>query len=209
MRHLLLISLLIPLMACPAWAAESDAEPAKEKDLAPMTPSLDTNPDIDAKPHTLKGNIEHHTGAAKKKMKAAVNKEANRRRALLQQRTMLDKMPQIPGLRADYTFEQSVGIIGIRFMKDTGKPAIIERVFAGTPAARLGLEVYDKIVAVDGIPLIGLNREECFDLMIGEPESSVTLSINRNGSFLVKQIIRMDFNRIPDLSVRRSYLMAL
>ena len=196
-------------MACPAWAAESDAEPPKEKDLAPMTPSLDTNPGIDAKTHTLKGNIEHHTSAAKKKMKAAANKEANRRRALLQQRTMLDKMPQIPGLRADYTFEQSVGIIGIRFMKDTGKPAIIERVFAGTPAARLGLEVYDKIVAVDGIPLIGLNREECFDLMIGEPESSVTLSINRNGSFLVKQIIRMDFNRIPDLSVRRSYLMAL
>ena len=86
---------------------------------------------------------------------------------------------------------------------------IIEKVFAGTPAARLGLQENDKIVAVDGIPLLGLNREECFDLMIGEPESSVTLSINRDGNFMVKQITRMDFNRIPDLSVRRSYLQAL
>lgn len=181
---------------------------AAEGDLAPMTPALD--PNAPKAVHTLKGNIEHRISAEKqKKKKPNAKQDLNRKRLLIPQRSTIDQMPNIPGLRADYTFDQSVGIIGIKFMKETGKPAIIANVFAGTPAARLGLQENDRIVAVDGIPLLGLNREECFDLMIGEPESSVTLSINRDGNFMVKQIIRMDFNRIPDLSVRRSYLQAL
>lgn len=209
MHHPLFVSLSISfLILLPIWP---EAVIAAEGDLAPMTPALD--PNVEAKPkavHTLKGNVEHRISAEKqKKKKPNAKQDLNRKRLLIPQRSTFDQMPKIPGLRADYTFDQSVGIIGIRFMKETGRPAIIEKVFAGTPAARLGLQENDKIVAVDGIPLLGLNREECFDLMIGEPESSVTLSINRDGNFMVKQITRMDFNRIPDLSVRRSYLQAL
>src|SRR5205085_2294822 len=49
----------------------------------------------------------------------------------------------------------SFGIIGVKFVISIGQPPLINRVFAGTPAAKVGLAQNDVIVAVDGVPTYG------------------------------------------------------
>ena len=108
-----------------------------------------------------------------------------------------------------YTLDKSVGIIGIKFMKVGDQPAIVNRVFPGTPAYNCGFSIDDRIVAVDGVPIAALTKDECYDLIVGTPRTPVTVTLMHHGSFEVKNMSRMDFNDIPDPLVRRDYLHSL
>lgn len=103
--------------------------------------------------------------------------------------------------------QSSIGIIGVKFVATAGKPPVINEVFPNTPADKVGLRVYDMIVAVDGVPTQGLTKDEVFDLIVGTPGTSVSLSILRNGDYSSVSCLRMDINELLDPRVRRDYMI--
>ncbi len=102
-----------------------------------------------------------------------------------------------------------IGIIGVKFLLSFGRMPMINRVFPGTPAWTMGLHSRDIIVAVDGVPTLGLSKEDVYGMIVGRPDTEVTISIRRDGNFLAKTMKRMDFNDIPDPTVRQDYLMSI
>lgn len=129
-----------------------------------------------------------------------------RPRAGLQQQ-MLKGNTQDQGLKAGA--QSSVGIIGVKFITAAGRLPVIQEVFPGTPAAAVGLQPRDVIVAVDGIATSGLSKDEIFDLIVGTPGTSVTLSVSRNGDFQAVKCMRMDLTELTNARIRRDYLMHL
>lgn len=114
----------------------------------------------------------------------------------------------------DAQAESGIGIIGVKFQLAQGPalarvsrwPVIIQ-VFPMTPAAQMGLEINDAILAVDGIPTAGLTMAEIYDLIIGTPGTDVTLSIRRAGDYMAVTMTRMDLNDLNDAFIRRHYMM--
>lgn len=102
--------------------------------------------------------------------------------------------------------QSSVGIIGVKFVAVQGKPPVINEVFPLTPADKVGLRVYDAIVAVDGVPTSGLTKDEVFDLIVGTPGTQVNLSILRAGDYSTVNCTRMDINELTDPRIRRDYM---
>ena len=210
-------------MLAPVFAAFVPAAAAEEgPTLRPDVPKLDTAPSRSAH-SVLKGNIEHHTKVApppkskpKKLNSRIVRPDIGSLNGYMKGNTDNSKAlqsgvqsPLQSGLQAPYTIDRSVGIIGIRFLKVGDKPPIVNRVFAGTPAYNTGFSVEDMIVAVDGVPTAGLTKDECYDLIVGTPNTPVTITVMHHGAFEVKNMTRMDFNEIPDPLVRRDYLHSL
>lgn len=174
-------------------------------DLQPGTPKLDTAPTTTApKTSVLKGSVQHQVKSGKSKFKGQKGKvdysgkslSGNAAKGGLQGGTQSDQLA-------------SVGIIGVKFVMTAGRPPVINRVFGYTPAADVGMQIEDIIVAVDGIPTYGLTKEEVYDMIIGSPGSDVTLTIKRSGDYKVMSMKRMDINDLKDPIVRRDYLMSM
>jgi len=215
---LVILSICSPLSIFPGVgvAAAGADEPVFKSDI-PKLDSLDT-PDRS----TLKGTIEHRatkivrpprkpkklTAAASKPadspLNAALRAQQDKERAL-----KLKAQNQKSDIREEFTIPQSIGIIGVKFYKPAYAPAIINMVFSGTPAAKAGIHINDMIVAVDGVPTRNLTKDQCYDLIVGSPDTPITISVMRHSNFGVKQMVRMDFNDIPDPMVRRDYLNSL
>lgn len=213
----------------PVPAQNQTAEaPGPSGFIKPDAPKLDQVPTPSVPPvedgSLLKGGVEHrHNKPApvKKKPKKAeplntgINgsglsgplkgqSDADRARAL-RSRLSEEAKPK----PFEFKIDRSIGIIGVKFLKIAEKPPVINRVFPGTPAWNSGLQVDDVIVAVDGVPTYGLTKDQCYDLIVGTPNTPVTISVMRRGSFGAKTMTRMDFNDIPDPAVRRDYLRSL
>ena len=188
----------------------------EETILRPDVPKLDTAPSI-PKAAVLKGTIEHHAKLApppkikpKRLNSRLVRPDIGPLNGLLQGTTDQSKGITLGGeVQQPYTIDRSVGIIGIKFLKLPERPPQVNRVFPGTPAYKMGLGVDDMIVAVDGVPTYGLTKDECYDLIVGTPNTPITVTLMHRGSFEVKNMMRMDFNEIPDPLVRRDYLHSL
>lgn len=148
----------------------------------------------------LVGNIQHNAKHPKKRLGVL-----NARRA--PEPAPLNARLQDQGLNAQV--QSSIGIVGVKFVTTTGHPPVINQVFPGTPAAEVGLSINDVIVAVDGVPTAGLSKDEVFDLIVGSPGTSVTLSIRRRGDFHAVTCTRMDINLLTDPRIRRDYLMSM
>jgi carboxyl-terminal processing protease len=59
--------------------------------------------------------------------------------------------------------------------------AVLLQVFRDSPAERAGLKSHDRILAVDGVPVIDANGEEHLDLLIGPTGSEVRLTVQTPG----------------------------
>lgn len=105
--------------------------------------------------------------------------------------------------------QSGIGIIGVKFVLTLGRPPVINRVFPGTPSATVGLRNGDIIIAVDGVPTLGLTKEEVYQMIVGSPGTPVTVTVMRNGDYLPRTMTRMDFNDITDPIVRRDYIMSM
>lgn len=70
------------------------------------------------------------------------------------------------------------GGIGLSF-EAAGDALLVQRVFAGGPAAQAGIAGGDRILAIDGLPVKGLTAEEARDRMVGPIDSSVILVLDR------------------------------
>ena len=77
---------------------------------------------------------------------------------------------------------------------DQGEIEII-RVYSDGPAAAGGLQVGDRVVAVDGVPVYGTNSQtlnEAVDRMKGDPDSEVVFTVLRGDARLELRITRGD-----------------
>ena len=102
--------------------------------------------------------------------------------------------------------ELGLGIIGVKFAMGFGNAPIVYEVFPGTPAADAGMRVKDIILAVDGIPTIGLTKDEVYNMIVGQPNTEVTISFQRRREFEVRKMMRLDLNKIADPQLRHDYL---
>lgn len=204
------------LVACPV------AYPQDEPVLKPDVPKLDNStfksrpqPTTEGtQPKVLTGKVEHaEKMTKKKKLFSSADKEGNdgkffpqRGKATLDKRMLRSRSKQD---MFDVQAESSIGIIGVKFVMVYGSPPIINRVFPDTPASRVGLRINDVIVAVDGIPTVGLTKEEVYGMIVGTPNTPVTVSVKRNGDYQARTMNRMDFNDITDPAVKRDYMMSM
>jgi predicted metalloprotease with PDZ domain len=99
--------------------------------------------------------------------------------------------------------DRDIGILGLGFTVTYGRPAEVKKVFPDTPAERSHLQARDLIMAVDGVPTRKLTKIEIADVLIGRPDTRVTLTIKRGSTTLRKVLMRMhskEFARShPDL----------
>jgi C-terminal processing protease CtpA/Prc len=160
----------------------------------------------------LKGQVEHAEKMLPKKLFSSAGKSGKGKFSLQFGKTSLDKRTLQSRAKRDTLDAQvqsGVGIIGVRFIMGFGSAPVINRVFPGTPAAHVGLRSNDVIIAVDGIPTAGLTKEEVYGMIVGTPNTPVTVSVKRNGDFQAHTMNRMDFNEITDPAVKRDYLMSM
>lgn len=60
----------------------------------------------------------------------------------------------------------------------------------GSPAWKAGVMAEDRVVAIDGETTEGLTIDECIDLLTGEPNTKVTITVERGAETLEIDIIR-------------------
>ena len=191
----------------PAVLAENESIPG----LKPMTPKVD-------KIEPYKAGIEHNKYLEKKakkkpkkkakpkKLKSQADKNQFQGRSLFGSK--LDNQNLNSSLDSNFLQSQTtrgIGIIGVKFIAYPSQPPVINQVFPGTPAHKAGLLPLDVIVAVDGVPTSGLTKEECYDLIVGTPNTPVTLSIRRGPSFTVYTMTRMDHTELTNPRVGKAY----
>lgn len=192
-----------------ASAALAQDDPVLKPDVAKL--------DMIPKKEPLKGGIEHNLkGGAddrakkKKKLKASTTNSQYQPKSRLGATLDNNRFnAQVDETKLESQAERSIGIIGVRFVSTNGYPPVINTVFPGTPAATAGVVPNDLIVAVDGVPTSGLTRDECYDLIIGAPNTPVTLSLRRGHNFFVRTMNRMDLNDMTDPRIRHAYMYHL
>lgn len=209
---------LVFLLLYPALTRAADTA-----ELKPLSPKVDMSTPTDAprKLRPLKGSVQHsdrglvnggatksskplNANASNTQAKSGLKNLINALKARTDDNTLRAKVKD-DSLKAQA--QSSFGIIGVKFVLTLGRPPVINRVFPGTPAWDKGLKFDDQIVAVDGVPTLGLTKEEVYDLIIGSPGTPVALTIMRNGDFMRCTCMRMDINEIRDPMVRRDYMM--
>jgi len=203
------------------WNSKAQAQATDEPPvLKPDTPKLDTTPPPPSR--TLKGGVQHRALSnhdSSKKLSSGVldvfkkkNKKLNGQTAKVDPNALLRSGANSNNNNSNNitaTIQEGIGIIGVKFLLSFGHMPVINRVFPGTPAYTMGLHARDIIVAVDGVPTLGLSKEDVYGMIVGKPETEVTISIKRGGEFIAKTLKRMDFNDIPDPLVRQDYLMSI
>jgi hypothetical protein len=189
-------------------------EPVTAQLLKPDVPKMDTAgesaPKKDATAAPLKGGVIRNdklnrggtlrSGASRSGLGAAGRGRTDLTRPL-QSRLKNDRL--------ESQIDSGIGIIGVKFTLFANKSPIINRVFPQTPAYKTGVQADDVIVAVDGVPTVGLSKEEVYDMIIGTPGTTVTLSLQHQGDYRAVTMTRMDLNDISDPFIRRDYLATM
>lgn len=209
-----LAAALVALFFASAALAQGDVHQIAQDEpvLKPDIPKLDVVP----KKEPLKGGVEHNfkggddRAKKKKKLKSSTNQSLFQPKSRLGAALDNNRFnSQVNETKLESQAERSIGIIGVRFVSTNGSPPVINTVFPGTPAATAGVVPNDFIVAVDGVPTSGLTRDECYDLIIGTPNTPVTLSLRRGSNFFVRTMNRMDLNEMTDPRVKHAYMYHL
>lgn len=81
--------------------------------------------------------------------------------------------------------------IGIAMVQE-GEYIVIDRVFSESPANEVGLKIHDKIIGAEGVNLIGKTPAEAANIIIGEKDTKVNITIDRQGYIFSVEIIRGD-----------------
>jgi len=94
--------------------------------------------------------------------------------------------------------------IGIEFFATPDYP-IVTNVIPNAPASRADMQAGDIIIAVDGTDIRGLTSAQLRDMVIGEPDTEVVLTILRGSIEINKTLVRaaidtsIDFQLIDDI----------
>ena len=96
-----------------------------------------------------------------------------------------------------------IGVIGIRFIHQSGFPSYIEQIYPNSPASRAGLRPKDLIFAIDEVRTDHLNSDSVYQLLAGDPGTKVKVFITRGQSMFNVEIVREDLaNLSPDVQNR-------
>ena len=96
-----------------------------------------------------------------------------------------------------------IGVIGIRFIHQSGFPSYIEQIYSNSPASRSGLRPKDLIFAIDGIRTDHLNSDSVYQLLAGDPGTKVKIFITRGQSMFNVELVREDLaNLSPEVQNR-------
>lgn len=79
--------------------------------------------------------------------------------------------------------------IGVQYVM-SGDKAIIERVFAGSPAEKAGIQSGDIIEKVDGASIKGMTSDQIKELVLGEANTKVVITVSRNNEDIDITVIR-------------------
>ena len=92
------------------------------------------------------------------------------------------------------------GGIGAIIQKPDGSNVIINEPYEGSPAHKSGLRCGDEIIAIDGVPTMGLKIKESTDRMKGKPGTSVVFQVKkaRTGDTLDVPVVRERIH-LPDV----------
>ena len=74
---------------------------------------------------------------------------------------------------------KTYGGIGAIIHKKVGENVIINEPYENSPAHKYGLQCGDEIIAIDGVPVKGLQTKESSDRMKGKPGTSVTFKVKK------------------------------
>jgi C-terminal processing protease CtpA/Prc len=83
-----------------------------------------------------------------------------------------------------------MGILGLKFEMMSNSFPKVKLVFPDTPAAKV-LKPADEITAVDGVSTEGLSKEEIFDLIVGEPNTKVAITVRRSDEYITHTLVRL------------------
>ncbi|HEX8431267.1 MAG TPA: S41 family peptidase [Longimicrobium sp.] len=97
---------------------------------------------------------------------------------------------QREGLRNGYG---GLGML-VETLRDT---TVITRVYPNTPALGAGVQVGDRVIAVDGKPVVGMRLDSVTSRLLGPPGSSVRVTFVRPGSGTVMREVRRAQVRVP------------
>ena len=96
-----------------------------------------------------------------------------------------------------------IGVIGIRFIHQSGFPSYIEQIYSNSPASRAGLSPKDLIFAIDGVRTDHLNSDSVYQLLAGDPGTRVKVFITRGQSMFNVEVVREDLaNFSPEIQNR-------
>ncbi|MFN9642136.1 MAG: S1C family serine protease, partial [Pirellula sp.] len=84
--------------------------------------------------------------------------------------------------------------VGNQEMMSERKGAVINRVLPESPAEEAGLEIGDRVIAVNGVPVKGVD-DTIFRIGSSPPGSTVELELERNGE---KQAIKVKIGQRPE-----------
>jgi hypothetical protein len=204
---------IIPALALILCLFGTMLEPVAAQVLKPDVPKMDTPtepPKVTAPATPLKGGVIR-TDKLNSGGRLRSGASRNAMGAMGRGRTDLTNplKSKIKNDRLESQIDSGIGIIGVKFTLFAGRSPVINRVFPQTPAFKTGVQPEDVIVAVDGVPTAGLSKEEVYDMIIGSPGTSVTLSLQHEGDYRVVTMTRMDLNDISDPFVRRDYLATM
>ena len=96
-----------------------------------------------------------------------------------------------------------IGVIGLRFIHQSGYPSYIEQIYSNSPAKKAGILPRDLIFAIDGMRTDYLSSDEVYRLLSGEPGTKVKIFITRGQSMFNVELIREDLaNFSPEIQNR-------
>ena len=85
-----------------------------------------------------------------------------------------------------------IGVIGLRFIHQSGYPSYIEQIYPNSPASKAGLQPKDLIFAIDGVRTDYLNSDSVFELLSGTPGTKVKIFITRGQTMFNVELVRED-----------------
>lgn len=103
----------------------------------------------------------------------------------------------------------NIGVIGLRYVHRSGGMSKVVEVYPNTPASSAGIQVGDKIVAVDGLEVRQYNANQVHSMIAGPPGAPVTLTFYRctvnNCGYKDITLTRMEMNNIQSDRIFKIY----
>ena len=98
-----------------------------------------------------------------------------------------------------------IGVIGLRFIHQTGYSSYVEQVYPNSPASKAGVKPKDLIFAIDGVRTDYLTSDSVYQLLSGSPGTSVKVFITRGQTMFNVEMLREDLANFPS-DVQNRYL---
>ena len=98
-----------------------------------------------------------------------------------------------------------IGVIGLRFIHQSGYPSYVEQVYPNSPASKAGIRPKDFIHSIDGIKTERLNSDAVFEMLSGIPGTPVKISILRGPSMFNVELVREDLANLSS-EIQNRYL---